>query len=428
MNKKATDFFVDPKKIIKNIGVVALMVFIAIYAGFQIIPSFSQKLKTETALEVTVFDTNVTTGYIFRNEEPVSGMTGEERVVVTLVRDGDKLSKGQHFANAYIAGNYAEIQKQIDDIDNKIRVLEKSTVEANTYITNLSKVDEEITGDLEKIYITVGDGNLDGIGEVSEDLLVNLNRREAIIGSSGGYKGERDRLYAEKRSLENQISAYYDKITAHESGYFYGDTDGFEKIFNVELLEGLTFDSFREITNKEPDQSISRSKYGKIVRDYVWYVVCESDKSTGAKYQINKKYKLVFPSFSDKEMSLTLTDIVKSSSESTVLLIFRGNTALEGFPYTRCQQVDIIIGEYSGYAVPKEALRVVDGVKGVYILTGDIVRFRRVDIMSEDGDYYIAKIPNATDEKNEEQQYKYLSLYDTIVIGGKDLFDGKIVG
>ena len=99
MNKKIESFFCDPKKAIKNLGLLALMVFIVVYAGFQILPSFSQRLETETALEVTVFDANITSGYIFRDEEPIVGANGNDRVVVTLVKDGEKISKDQHFAN-----------------------------------------------------------------------------------------------------------------------------------------------------------------------------------------------------------------------------------------------------------------------------------------------------------------------------------------
>ena len=67
------------------------------------------------------------------------------------------------------------------------------------------------------------------------------------------------------------------------------------------------------------------------------------------------------------------------------------------------------------------------------------MRFRRIEILSEDGDYYIVKIPqvtaeteaedNADDSENQtESKYPYLALYDNVIIGGKNLFDGKIVG
>ena len=440
MNNKLASFFCDPKTAIKNIAVLALMIFIVVYAGFQILPSFSEKLKTETALEVTVFDANVTTGYIFRDEEPITNMSNNDRVVVTLVKDGEKVSKGQHFANAYVASDYADIQEQIDVIEDKIKVLERSSVEMDAYVTDLSKTDDAINDNFDKIYSSISDGILDNVNAVENELLVEMNKRNLIIHVNDGYTSELQTLKQQKNALESRINAYSDRVTSKTSGYFYGDADGFEEIFDIDLIEELNHENFKEIVNASPDNEIINSKYGKIVKDFVWYVVCESDKTAAAGYKENKMYSLVFPSFSDEEMKLELKKIVKNTEENTVLLVFRGNTAPEGFTYTRSQQVNIISGEITGYAVPKDAVRIKDGVKGVYVLNGDIVRFRRIETVTEDGDYYIVAKPTRTvdlskeDEGNQEGSdseqpyYKYLSLYDNVIVGGKNLFDGKIVG
>ncbi len=435
MDKKLASFFCDPKKALKNIGLLVLMVFVVVYTGFQILPSFSEKLETETALEVSVFDANITTGYIFRDEEPII-KPENDRVVVTLVKDGERVSKGQHFANAYVASDYAEIQEQIDVIDSKISVLEKSSVETDAYVTDLSKTDANIRESFDRIYSAVSNGSLTDVSSVQNDLLVNMNKRNLIVNMGVNYAAELQQLRQRKSMLESRISAYSDRVVAQSAGYYYGDTDGFERIFSVDKLKGLTHDTFESILNMEPEQSVLNSNYGKIVKGFVWYVVCESDKSAAAKYEKNKYYNLVFPSFSDDEMMLELTDVVKSTAENTVLLVFRGNTSPEGFTYPRSQQVNIISGEYSGYAVPKNAVRMVGNMQGVYVLNGDIVRFRRIEILSEDGDYYIVKIPKASavlENQGEgsaapSSNYPYLALYDNIVIGGKDLFDGKIVG
>lgn len=435
MDKKLASFFCDPKKALKNIGLLMLMAFVVVYTGFQILPSFSEKLETETALEVSVFDANITTGYIFRDEEPII-KPENDRVVVTFVKDGERVSKGQHFANAYIALDYADVQEQIDVIDSKISILEKSSVETDAYVTDLSKTDADIRESFDRIYSSISNGSLADVNSVQNDLLVNMNKRNLIVNMSVNYAAELQQLRQRKNILESRITAYSDRVTAQSSGYYYGDTDGFERIFSVDKLDGLTHNSFESILNMEPEQAVLNSNYGKIVKDFVWYVVCESEKNAAAKYQQNKYYNLVFPSYSDVEMSLELVDIVKNTTKDTVLLVFRGNTSPEGFTYPRSQQVNIISGKYSGYAVPKNAVRMVGNTQGVYVLNGDIVRFRRIEILSEDGDYYIVKIPKASADMTKEGEaytlqannYPYLALYDNVIIGGKNLFDGKIVG
>ncbi|MGN1121860.1 MAG: hypothetical protein ACI4RV_05800, partial [Eubacteriales bacterium] len=71
MNKKLSSFFCDPKTTVKNAALFLLMIFLVVYAFFQILPTFTQSIEVETALLVSVYDTTVTTGYIFRDEEVI---------------------------------------------------------------------------------------------------------------------------------------------------------------------------------------------------------------------------------------------------------------------------------------------------------------------------------------------------------------------
>ena len=58
-----------------------------------------------------------------------------------------------------------------------------------------------------------------------------------------------------------------------------------------------------------------------------------------------------------------------------------------------------------------------DGQTGVYINSGRVVRFRKIDIVYSTDDYVISKM---SDEDG------FLQLYDEVIIEGKDeLYDGK---
>ena len=87
-----------------------------------------------------------------------------------------------------------------------------------------------------------------------------------------------------------------------------------------------------------------------------------------------------------------------------------------------------------------------DKFDGVYILVGEETFFRRAEPIFEIDDYYIVraeseeektekaaeeadKSEDASAQENElsekPKSYKYLTLYDSIVTGGKELYDGK---
>ena len=71
--------------------------------------------------------------------------------------------------------------------------------------------------------------------------------------------------------------------------------------------------------------------------------------------------------------------------------------------------------------MPDEAIQFNDKQEsGVYVRVGNALSFKRIKVLyhSEHDRYSICE---QTDESG------YLKLYDNIVVGGKDLYDGKII-
>ncbi len=432
MNKIFSELFCDPKTAVRNVLLLLLMIFAVIYAFFQIYPSFSENIKTQTALEVSVFESLEADAYIFRDEHVISGDGG---ILVTLVGDGDRVSKGQCYANVYSQDDAASLQKQIDSIDRKIEVLEKSVGEAKVHVADVSKTEKNIKSSLDTIYKNVASGDLSELAEAEKKLNVEMNKYDLIVNMTNTYSDEIASLKAERRSIENRIDSASYGLYAAESGNYYGDVDGYENVFNLKALKDLSLSSFEELTASLPESKILNSNFGKIVYSFSWYAVCEIDKSAAAAYTVGNYYSLMFDTLPDSEIRMELSDIISNTAEKNALLVFKCNTSPDGFSYKRKQKIQVINNRITGFAIPKEALRIVDGVTGVYILDGDIVRFRMVNVLTTDEDYYIGDMNNpylsedyASSESAEDKKlYKYLSLYDNIIIGGKSLFDGKIV-
>ena len=94
------------------------------------------------------------------------------------------------------------------------------------------------------------------------------------------------------------------------------------------------------------------------------------------------------------------------------------------------KNVELIKGTYRGLKVPREAIRFADvkqvtgedengqpieetvSTKGVYILKGEQVEFKTIDVIYEGGDYVLSKI--------HENEPDYLALYDDILLEGVD--------
>ena len=85
-------------------------------------------------------------------------------------------------------------------------------------------------------------------------------------------------------------------------------------------------------------------------------------------------------------------------------------------------QAKLLLEDYSGIMIPNSALRMSDedGSIGVYVQDGIVASFRKVRQILSREEYTL--VEDTSEEKG------YLSLYDNIIVEGRDLHEGKIIG
>ena len=121
---------------------------------------------------------------------------------------------------------------------------------------------------------------------------------------------------------------------------------------------------------------------------------------------------------------------ISSVTDGYATVVLTSNLMNPDIALLRKEKVKIIVDKFEGYKIPRAALRsaenngetaeISDGKKlGVYILYGQMVKFRYIDVLSFSDDYVIA----AKDSENSDA----LKLYDLIITKGRNLYDGKII-
>ncbi|MBR5468335.1 MAG: hypothetical protein IKU80_03770 [Firmicutes bacterium] len=429
---KFSRFFCDPAKVIKSVAVAFICLGILVYVISQAVGSAGNGIETETSMLVTLNDSIEADAYIFRDETVVN--KGYDGAIVTVVSEGDRVSKGQLIANVYPDSADALLQDEINRVQRRIDILEDSAVDSKFVVSDLTQIDADINTVLTDICRSSSSGKLSKAVSSSSDFLVKLNKRDLIVDSDFDYTSELSRLTDEKKHLESQITSISTPVYASSAGYFYGDVDGYENTFKVTDVNKITLDNFEKYAQAVPDESLLGKGSVKIVNNFIWYLVCVIDSEYLAELNLGYSYTMSFPENADAEIDMVLHKIVSETNSTTAICIFRVNKLPSDFGYNRFQRCEIVKKNVEGLSVPKKALRVIDGVEGVYILVGDVVRFRRVERIAEKDGYYVVKYKKGTtmfdaEEVDEKlQNIEPLGLYDNIIISGKDLFDGKIVG
>ena len=133
---------------------------------------------------------------------------------------------------------------------------------------------------------------------------------------------------------------------------------------------------------------------------------------------------MAFPYNNGNRITRNLERIITEPDSDDCVLILSSNYATSDMNYLRTQAVELIVRSYTGYRVPVASVRMVDGVQGVYVLTGSLVEYRRIVPLYEADGYFICEPKNPRDES----QYDRLNLHDLIINKGRDLYAGKIIG
>jgi hypothetical protein len=136
-----------------------------------------------------------------------------------------------------------------------------------------------------------------------------------------------------------------------------------------------------------------------------------------------ESYSVTFPYNGNKTLTMKLCSVIPALPGDGAVLVFECGTIPENFDFTRMQPVQIGTVEYRGFRVPVSAVRILDGYEGVYILDQVTVQFRRIQIVYEGDGYYISKT-----DYGEGDTERHLREHDRIILGGKELYDGRTVG
>ncbi len=403
--------------ILRYIGASLGFILIAAYIVYHLFFNSVERVVTELALPINEKVTVSCDAYIFRNELLISG--GSPSVSASYYyKDGAKVPKYATVAAIFDDGGeahgstFVELEKQID-------FLEKSNIDHVFATSDTANVDRSINEIYYELRSLLEQKNISGLSSKAGSLLTLLNRRAVITGEIKGFDDKIESLKDERDSYAS-FFGNSQMIKTDRSGYFYAEVDGYESRFTSEFAEQMTYDEFSELIRTSPDDT--SGAIGKLAYEYKWYLACPVGKNELKGFTAGKNYDIIFESNSSRELSLYLYDTISDSDGDGAILLFMSLDSPEGFEFTRMQPVKIVESSVSGIKVPVEALRIVDGVKGVYILYGSRVYFCTVDIISQNENYYIVAVPDLS-----VTPYGVLCVYDNIIVKGKGIEEGMVI-
>lgn len=428
-----------PERILKKLGIAILCIVLVIYVARQLISLVNSNIETETALAVTREQAIELEGYIMRNESILNGR--DSGVMLASCSDGSRVSNGKEAVRVYYTESDLSVENDIRDLDKQIDILQRSSMDTAYVSADMDKMDDEIEELISGSLIYSAKNDLVGALSNRDELLIRMNKRWLITNPGKVFEEKITELKNRRSTLKNGLSGNSASITTNQSGYYYASVDGYENVFSAEKIPTLTVDEFARMTDSAPE-AYSVRPAGKIVTDYKWYVACSVTPEQARLFDIGNSYSVEFTYNYGTVLDMVLHSKIVENNKDSAVLIFESGEMPSDFEFTRNQKVKVIYNKYSGLKVPKDAVRVINDVKGVYVVSGTEIEFKRVEEIYSMDDYYIIeqdpesekyakkyvrKTTITEDGKEKNTYFRSLSLYDQVVVKGRDLYDGMKV-
>ena len=404
---------------LKKFMIALVLVGVIVYTLYHAMGKSSASLLTTPARSIT--DTQILGGeaYLFRSELLLQ--TDRAGLVNDLVESGSKVSKDAVLTQVWTDQAGEELtakQRTLDRLNRVIAVLESSRVSADEPLSNALLYKDAADTSFHAIKSALSSGNLDGLAELEDEMLIALCRYSSLINDGARLDETLASLKAEKNAL--LVGAKTDVTNTYASGYFYNRSyvDGGEELFTLNALESLTAEQFDTLQTTFEHASVSALSVGKMVYDYDWYLAIEYDTSVSNLVVTGVEYRVNFPENNDLVLTLSCERVI-ASDDGRSILVLRANETPKDFEYLRAQHVEIEVGQCKGYYIPEQAMRSQDGVDGVYIFENSTVYFKRVEILYRGDGYYIVA-------EQGERGEDYLALNDIIITSGENLYHGKV--
>lgn len=392
-----------------------VILFLLITVISQLVIHYYNPLKTEPAELYSFEDYIQSTGVYIRQEKTVS--YSGSGIINYIYSDGEKLAKNSVIAEIYASQNDLALQLRIDELNEQISVLQDAEKLVGSDNSQLEAFSNQIYESHTKMVQYILDGNYSAAADMKSDYLNLQSKRQIVNGTTTDYVAKISELQHEISLLSAQITSRPTDLSLQETGYFVSSTDGYEKLLTYESISDLTEDRINEII-KNPNIETSTSVIGKIVSDYKWKMVCivPADKTLG----IYEGAVLNVRIGNDVFLTKAAVEDIKELPSGSRMLVLGFDVFNQELVRSRTAQIKIMFDEYSGIRIPSAAVHFdEDDNMGVYIKLGVTIYFVYIDMIRTEGDYILVR--DTTDRDG------YLSLYDSVIVEGTDLYDGKIV-
>lgn len=402
-------------KMLKTLAVI-LSVFLVVYAGYQAWSLFYNPYKTEIAVTYSVNEAIHVDGIAVRTETVIEDQYGGS--VSYIHEDAARVNRNKPVAYAHTSSDTVTKMAKAAELEKEIRLLEEASSGVSQLYGSSEFINDQIGTSVMEYSAAVASGDYLSFSSIKDELLLSINKKTSITGEPNKFDERLALLKAEYDELQNEINADEAKtVNSPKTGYFISSVDGFEDVITKENLFEKTVSEIEAIINQ--DVVASEQKIGKIADNFKWYYVISVSPEDAERFTAGRNVTVNFDGINESH-KFEIYEKIEDETSENIIIVLLSRTFTAELASLRQVSADIVFSTISGLRISSESVRFnEDQQMGVFILDRGSVDFRTIDIVYTGSGYNIVKWSQGSKTA--------LQLFDEVLIGGTDLYVGKII-
>ncbi len=397
----------------------ASAVIIVVFFVIEFFSVGGTEFTTQVVYEETVAQAVDSQMYILRNETVLDAP--DSGVSIQLAENSERVSNGSSIAAVFNDETQADNYLQLCSLKEKLAVYQKLDSQLKLANIDLDKLHAEVDSEFYAILDSVYSNDFSEISEHKLSFSETLSREQISFGETVDCSAKITEIQSQISALEAS-SVPSRVITSQASGFYVGELDGYEGVLTADDVDKLTPEMLDKAFNAQKSEP-SQTHIGKIISGYTWYVATVIDSGYLSEIEKGEPMTLILGETENEKIETTVYSI-SSAGDNKSLVVFACRNMNESIASLRKVSGKVIINEYTGLKVNKDAVRFdANGNPGVYVRRGNIVNFRSLNLLYT-GDNFVV----AADNPEVDLPATHLKLYDEVIVSGKDLKDGMVIG
>ena len=375
-------------------------------------------------------DAQEAVGYMVREERALQGSDTLQEIVPT---EGETVAKGDSLSIVYEDQKALERHQEVERLERRLESLQYILSHSSDASDSASLNSSIIRSVVELHKLTAGE-DLATLSARSRELKTLLFRRDYTYNGSESLSKESRKIKRRIRKLSKKNKSRTSVVSSPASGTFSSMVDGYESVLTPDAIVDLTPERFHDLLEQRAPVTEGKS-LGKLVTSPNWSFVTLLTPSEAQRFKLGDRLTVRFKSMT-RTVSMTVASLSQSKDESEVCVVLTSNQYLSLTTLLREQTADLIYGSISGFRVDKSAVHVRNdtGEVGVYRIYGAQAKWVPIEILWEEEDCYLIRQKPTLGEDGKEIEVSQLDAARQlregveIVVKGRDLYDGKVLG